>query len=188
LEGTFEVFGAFVCWLYTGRLKNPPLSTKDVDDTSFNHYLPTMEVVDIWIFADMRGIPGLANAAIDMLHELVAAEWKTAPNENIQFIYANTIKGSHLRRFTVDSSILSKSYKGVLRLVECDDPTAEFLVEAIPLLMNRGEKCRSIGREAWAKLDRCQWHDHSGPGGKLRLESRGMPETEKRDDSEAVRR
>jgi hypothetical protein len=71
LDGTIEVFDAFQCWLYTGRLKDVPNTT----EAGTVLYLTPMLLSQIWISADMRGIPDLENAAIDMLHERICATW-----------------------------------------------------------------------------------------------------------------
>jgi hypothetical protein len=55
---------------------------------------------------------------------------------------------------------------------------AEFLIEALPKLVMRGEDSKPITWTTWTKIDRCHWHDHSGTGGKLRPESRKPPAIE----------
>lgn len=49
---------------------------------------------------------------------------------------------------------------------------AQFLLDAMPKFVRKGEDAKLPGRTAWTKLDRCKWHDHPGPDGKLRLASR----------------
>lgn len=71
LEESIAVFDAFHCWLYTGRLKDPPSDTKHAMKQDI--YLPAQVLYQVWVFADMRGIPSLTNAAIDMCHERMAA-------------------------------------------------------------------------------------------------------------------
>jgi hypothetical protein len=46
------------------------------------------------------------------------------------------------------------------------------LYDAIPKLVSKGDDERVMSKQEWKEIDRCQWHDHSGPGGKLRLDSR----------------
>jgi hypothetical protein len=168
IEESIATFDAFYCWLYTGRLTDPPLSSKmtQVDDI----YLSPNLLCKIWIFADMRGIPALGNAAIDMYHERIAASWSTNTHI-IPFIYANTAQGAMLRKVAVDSITLTKEFSYWLEPMECK-PGVEFLLEAIPVLVRRGDQSKSIGRGKWTGMDRCMWHDHSGAGGRLRLEAR----------------
>lgn len=40
----------------------------------------------IYLFADMRGVPALGNAAIDMSHERTAAIW-VADSHILDFVY-----------------------------------------------------------------------------------------------------
>ncbi|KAF2820650.1 hypothetical protein CC86DRAFT_116306 [Ophiobolus disseminans] len=169
LEGDFQVFDAFVCWLYTGRVKDPPESFENA--TWSDIYLPHLLLSKIWVFADMRGVPGLANTAIDMLHENVAAVWAVSESV-VSYVYKNTLAGAQLRKFLVDAFVLTKSPDSFLDSMEADVIPSQFLMDALPHLISRGKDAKNIGRTAWAKLDRCQWHDHSGPGGKLRFESR----------------
>jgi hypothetical protein len=58
-------------------------------------------LIDIFIFADMRGIPELQNAAIDGIIEKQATEAHT-PLEEVRYIYENTTEKSLLRLLFVD--------------------------------------------------------------------------------------
>jgi hypothetical protein len=168
LEGSIAVFDAFQCWLFTGRLKDPLSDTTNA--TAAEVYLPNRTLCKIWVFADMRGVPGLGNAAIDMLHEAVAASWST-PGQLTSMVYKATSAGCGLRKF-LDAFTRTKNLSGFLDHTQRVGCPADFLYDAIPILVRRGEDTRVMSIEAWTELDRCQWHDHSGPGGKLRLESR----------------
>jgi hypothetical protein len=108
LEEDIAVFDAFESWLYTSRIKDPPNDPKNV--TALDKYLGPNLLCRIWVFADMRGIQGLENDAIDMLHERMASMWMTYIGLT-NYFYESTIPGG------------------------------------------------------------CQWHNHSSPGGKPRLES-----------------
>lgn len=163
-----RVFEAFVCWIYTGRLKDPPKLSDNA--TAASQYLGFGLLSKIWVFADMRGVPALGNAAIDMLHERVSACWTTY-TQAIHYIYEETMPGSHLRKFLVDSFALTKKLER-LEKIDPDQAPGQFLFELFPAFIRRGENARPLSREAWTKLNRCQWHDHSGPGGQLRLDSR----------------
>jgi hypothetical protein len=162
--------------MYTGRLRDPfvpqeqttpqPVSPNDV-------YFRAINVCKIWVFADFRGIPALGNAAIDMLHERIAVMW-LSPEIAIKYVYENTIKGSKLR------DILVFFYTNVLSLNEVlqTNPelfTVDFTLELLPIFTNRYKEYighASMPQNLWTRLNRCRWHDHSGPGGKRRLESR----------------
>jgi hypothetical protein len=170
LEEDIATFDAFHCWLYTGRLKDPLESTQDIaaDDV----YIKANQFCKIWVFADMRGIPAMGNAAIDMMHERVSAEWNVFQRRSIDYIYKNTTQGSKLRGFVVDLQTKIQSFDVSNKQVTEKGINSEFLLEAVPALARQGEKHKRISTSAWTKLNRCQWHDYSRPGGKLQLESR----------------
>ena len=58
-------------------------------------------LIDIFIFADMRGIPKLQNAVIDGIIDKQATEAYT-PLEEVRYIYENTTEKSPLRSLFVD--------------------------------------------------------------------------------------
>ena len=97
-----------------------------------------------------------------------------SPEITIKYVYENTIKGSKLR------DILVFFYTNVLSLDEIlqINPelfTVEFTLELLPIFAQRHKEyiCHtSMPQKLWTRLNRCRWHDHSGPGGKRRLESR----------------
>jgi hypothetical protein len=134
--------------------------------------LPPLTLCKIWIFADMRGIPSLGNSAIDMLHERMCTWSGTYNHELLKYTYENTTPGSDLRKYLVLAFTKLAGYDKFKEETTPENVTVEFLLDAMPVLVRQGERFRGIGREAWTELDRCEWHDHSGPGGKWRLESR----------------
>jgi len=174
LEEEIEVFDVFYCWLYTGQLKDAFISQdpttpqpKSADDV----YLPDITLCKIWVFADFRGIPALGNAAINMLHERIISIWKT-PSEIIKYIYGHTAKGSNLREFLVHFYTRAVGVERVLSLSP-ENFTVEFTLELLAIFAKMKFGATKMSRSEWTKVNRCQWHDHSGPGGKLRLENRG---------------
>jgi hypothetical protein len=172
LEECHKVFNAFVCWIYTGRLEDPPADPTDTSLTPDDVYLFTLCLRMLWIFADKRGIPALGKAAIDMLHERISAEWRLYGQDGILHTYENTTSKSNLPEYIVDAYTEGYSYGNFMKHMTADKVNVEFLLDAIPALANQGVGYTCITREDRTKLDRCQWHDHSEPGGKLRLESR----------------
>jgi hypothetical protein len=170
LEEDAKVFEAFRCWLYTRSLKDMPNATKDL--TPRDLYLSVAVLCKIWVFADIRGIPALGNAAIDMLHERVCSRWNNYSQDTLKYTYRNTTPGSNLRKYFVNAFTKLRGYKKFMEHMTEESVTTEFLLDAMPILVRQGEKSAAIDRGSWTGLDRCQWHDHSGPGGKLRLELR----------------
>lgn len=169
LEERLVVMNAFQCWIYTGRLKDlAKIAEKATVDDYFFNFIDSVEVA---FFADMHGIPALGNCAIDMYHEHLAADWKIAVN-HVNDAYENTTKGSPICKVLVSSTVRCMVLTTFLAAMERDNVCAEFLLEALPLIPKRGENAGFIGCAAWTKMNRCQWHDHSGPRGRLWLESR----------------
>jgi hypothetical protein len=164
LDGSHQVFDAFHCWVWTGRLKDPPASDAPIKD----RYLPRKVLYDLWLFSDLRGIPSLGNSVLDMIHERLTSSW-TSPSA-IQFVYDNTMAESKLRALIVDWYSMTTRSSETLRGHTTIDPTVDFLHAVYPRIAQQGR--RQLSRAEMIKVDRCRWRDHSGPGGKLRLESR----------------
>jgi hypothetical protein len=170
LEEDAKVFETFCCWLYTGRLKDIPNA---IADTALpDQYLPSITLCKIWVFSDMRGVPAMGNAAINMLHERVAASWRIQSGDCIKYSYRNTSEGSHLRKFFVDLHTKLASYDEFQHCAQRLTVVPEFLLDTMPILVCQGEFYEGMPRDKWTALDRCEWHDHSGPGGQMRLDSR----------------
>ncbi|KAH6642957.1 hypothetical protein C7974DRAFT_113256 [Boeremia exigua] len=163
LECSHEVFDAFYCWLYIGKLKDSVVESTECNDI----YLSGFLLCKIWVFADCRGIPELGNRAIDMLHERCVAAWQTPGR--IAYIYENTTVGSKLRDYLIQFHGSTRTF-GSLQEGSVNQ-TVDFLHDMVPLVASRMAE-GPLGRDAVTRWDRCQWHDHSGPGGKLRLEGR----------------
>lgn len=151
--------------MYTGRLKDP---AKDDDPRPNDIYLQYETLADIWIFADLRGVPELSNSAIDMMHERTAATW-IIPSSILEYVYSTTTSDSALRIWCIDTWRKVASLENTIA-----NPSLfpkEFLCDTLPFLGRRSEEDR-FSTQRFTSMDRCQWHDHSGPGGKLRLEGR----------------
>ncbi|KAM0797441.1 hypothetical protein BDR22DRAFT_440417 [Usnea florida] len=85
-------FSHFQLWLYTGNILESHKSAKDID---------WRVLISIYLFGDVRGIPGLQNEAIDVLIDKLEAMNKIPVNQ-IPRIYKNTLDGSPLRKLVVD--------------------------------------------------------------------------------------
>ena len=164
LDGSHQVFDAFHCWVWTGRLKDLPASDAPIED----RYLPLKVLYNLWVFADLRGIPSLGNSALDMIHERSTSSWVSPAA--IQHVWDNTMAESKLRAFIVDWYSMTTKSLETLKNYTIMDPTVDFLHAVYPRLAQQGHRQRF--RAEMIKVDRCRWHDHSGPGGELRLESR----------------
>lgn len=89
-----EIFRAFFHWLSTGR----PYA-KLTDEGKIP--LTTNRICDIYIFGDMRGIPELCNAAVNLLFQKNMQDW-IYDIYILPIIYDNTAENAAIRRFMVD--------------------------------------------------------------------------------------
>ena len=102
---TFKIFNT---WLYSRRIRGQLQNGKEVP-------CEAIELVKLFIFGDMRGIPALRNDVIDAF----VKERSTVHLEVIPYLYANTQPSSPLRRLFVDlinwQFEMSMDEKGVFR-------------------------------------------------------------------------
>ena len=174
---SIEVWRAFRCWAYTGRLFYPP------------HSPPQLRaLIDMWIFGDYHGIPGFQNAVIDVLHETWVTEiWPRHIdashrqvkigkllffNRCVPHVYENTVEGSMLRKFCVELYVMSFELVTLFDIEKkMGDWPKDFVLE---VWAAREKKEVTLGsRLNCAEKDRCRWHDHGLPGGARRTQHRG---------------
>jgi hypothetical protein len=124
--------------------------------------LSPLTVCKIWVFADIHGIPSLGNTAIDTLHEQQVLVWCT-PSSAIRYVYEHTKSSSLLRLFLQDSFSKTMSIESVLSR-DREEHTVDFLHDVLSAIVKRKEGGK-LDRMQWARLDRCRWHNLSGPGG-----------------------
>ncbi|KAF2493992.1 hypothetical protein BU16DRAFT_562946 [Lophium mytilinum] len=98
-----KVFEAFRSWMYTRRLLDQVPSFDVLKSAAHDRFL-----CNVFIFGDMRGIPGLKNEAIDQLHRSTAETWMV-PSNDIKYIYTHTPVPSSLRDFVVSVHALTKN-------------------------------------------------------------------------------
>ena len=156
-----KVLDAFINWLHTGRLKDVCQNAT----AKHEFFLSFQTLCMLWVFSDCRGIPELGNAVIDSLHERSIANWTSPHVSTIQYFCDNSVAGCALRKFFLHFYIATKI-----------EPSGRY--EKIPEfcsdLEERRKELATTGmarqsKKAILRLDRCQWHDHSGRGGKMRL-------------------
>ncbi|KAF3040585.1 hypothetical protein E8E11_005311 [Didymella keratinophila] len=158
IECHHEVFDAFMHWLHIGQLKDL------CEDASTKHDLfsSMRTLCMLWVFWDCRGIPELGNAVIHSLHKRFTATWTLPDVSTTQYIYENTVAGCTLRKLILQFFVATKTKRK-----EKHEKIPEFCSD-----LGECEKRSAatwVTRKALMRWDRCQWHDHSGPGGKLRL-------------------
>lgn len=87
-------FMYFKNWMYTREFQ-----TSDQPDWEA---LDFEEIIRLYLFADCRRIPALANACITLLHQKIHQTW-LIHTDSLPLIYENTLEGSLIRRFTIDT-------------------------------------------------------------------------------------
>jgi hypothetical protein len=171
IECSHAVFDIFQCWINTGWLKDPP-AWEPPAAVAAKVYFPKMKAMyDTWIFADRYGIPLLGNTVIDTLHERLAGSGIDAMPINMEYLYANTEPDSKLRQFVLAWYELTLNFSDLTTYAGRIKPTDEFLLDVYPLLGNRlwAERPENPDEAMLTSMNRCLWHDHSGPVGKLQV-------------------
>ncbi|KAI4631818.1 uncharacterized protein J4E87_002524 [Alternaria ethzedia] len=92
-----EVFLAFFSWIYTGKLYSAL-------DASGKVPLSTKLICEIYVFGDARGAPELCNATVDLVTQKLHHEWMF-PNQDLAYVYENTLHGSALRKVLLDFAV-----------------------------------------------------------------------------------
>lgn len=164
-DRSHEEWDVFNFWVYSNRgyLVDTPAPHARIKD----RYLSGELLYRMWVFGDFYVIPDLKNSAIDMLHESLLSR-RTLPVD-IEFVYSNTHSESYLRKFVLNW--YTWRYRLGLRMEnDAIKPTVDFIRDLYLRIENRNH-----GPYDWnqlTRINRCNWHDHCGPGGKLRYEAR----------------
>ena len=131
IASDIDVFDVFYGWAYTGRLKDAT-DTDRADDV----YLSYRLLCRVWVFADFRGIPELANKAIDMLREKFSATSQT-PFLCVRDVYKDTVAESQLRNFSIWMTATSWTLKGLEEGKARGNSTKDFLFDVLPALAKK---------------------------------------------------
>ena len=163
VNGSHDVWDVFNFWVYSrGGLMDRPAPNAPYKD----RYLSGELLYRMWVFADFYWIPDLSNTVIDMLHESLLSR-RTFPVD-IEFVYANTRPGSKLREFVLNWYVWWAELD-MIRENDAIKPTIEFMQD---LLVLKAQQYPVYNWYQRTGFDRCEWHDHRGPGGRLRYEAR----------------
>jgi hypothetical protein len=92
-----KTFCAFFSWLFSGKLY-PWLTDSGGIPLSF------LEICGIYIFSDMRDIPKLRNAAINLMYQKVTQDCYST-SKCLYRIYNYTTGSDALRRFMVNEAV-----------------------------------------------------------------------------------
>ena len=125
-EDDASVFEHFLLWLYRGKILD---DNGDIADISWDM------LIDLSIFGDARGIPGLQNDAIDKLIDKEVHE-KAIYLAPLRDIYRFTSANSSLRRLFVDWCIYGNYLGKDFDLGAKDCMPKEFLLELVKAQYN----------------------------------------------------
>ena len=115
-----EICELFLGWLYTMSLWDSSAKLEEWPKTS--------DLMKLYVFADVAKIPSLKNLCIDAISQISDVEGQF-PIASIAYVYQNTIKGSPIRRFIVDS--LAWEYSPDAFFEMADYLTPEIRLEAM---------------------------------------------------------
>ena len=149
-EETVDTFERFVFWLYTRKY--------DAATTSADGF---HSICELWLFADRRQVPLLANVMINAMRDGIVKHWIVPTNE-VELIYNNTTEGPPLRQFIV--WVISNT----IPASEAMNPKgraalwpAEFLrdiLKSVWTLRDSGSK--RLSKQEVANVDMCTFHQH----------------------------
>ena len=141
-----DVFKRFNGWLYTNTI----LQENDIKDPDFTN------LMELYVFAEKRGIPSLQNAVIDALIRI-----QRLPDYEIESVWEKTARTSGLHRLLVDSYI-HYAEDDVFSAEACQSDFAkDFLIEVIIAFCKARDDGSIVKNfDLWKK--RCQYHVH-GP-------------------------
>ena len=155
-EDDVEVFQAFYYWLYTRKLFDLHAGRAYVSKTDTTN-IEWMLICKIFVFGDARGIPGLKNAAIDLIIAKFVQTW-AFPIETVRFVFDNTQESS-LRKLLVDMALESgdldqmRQHRGYF--------TKDFLVDMVVAMQKSNCVASVTSKEKWAARNLCIYHDHT---------------------------
>ncbi|KAG9188525.1 hypothetical protein G6011_02448 [Alternaria panax] len=152
------VVKAFFNWIFTGKLFGQLTPEGKIP-------LSQLEIIEIYVFGDVRGAPELCNAAIDLLYQKGMQDW-AFPVDALQHVYDNTTDSSLLRKYLVDFAAEKFTFSH-LRGNEAIY-SKEFLIDLVEVFVSKQVKpaflsTMSIGKYIHTKkLEICsKYHDHS---------------------------
>lgn len=159
LEESPEILTTAVYWLYSGTIQHSSSCARPRNVQA--------HLVEIWLFADRRGMPALQNAALDAMHASVIDEWDFGDRVIITRLFEDAPRSSGILDWVVE---LYAVFANVKRLDKWEDEEAKaedrlpglFLFKLARRLVAMVDGCpRSAdfsGVLQW--LDLCQFHEH----------------------------
>jgi hypothetical protein len=150
------VFSIFFDWLFTGKLYLELATDGSIP-------LACQSIIEVYVFADKRGVPELGNAALDLLAQKSMQAFRF-PKFALHYVWDNTPEKSNLRKFLVDFATENYDWTGI----ENDRSVypLDFLIDV--LAAHRGNKeelgLLCSGKLPWIEKKRqemcSKYHDH----------------------------
>lgn len=148
------VFEGFLLWLYTCKAR-----TDVITEDNAGEYFTS--IVKLWIFADRRIIPLMANDMIDHLQQCVLTAW-SIPTNTINIVYSNTTEESALRRMLVNmyASLASDDLASIMTH-DAGDSIKNFLIDLVRSLIADGPRKPLLTKEQYKRVEMCpRFHVH----------------------------
>lgn len=148
LEDNPKVFERFQLWLYTGNVFD-----RGEKSTALDHSV----LVDIYVFAESRCIPGLQNHLVDTIIRKSAREhFYLRPSDGD--MYSNTVSSSPLRELAV---YIAAHIRGLGHSSwKLNRYPKEFLVALVLALHNKSGLEKDSDPKATLWENRCKYHVH----------------------------
>lgn len=158
-------FRTFMRWMYTSRLCDPGVS--------FNIEVAkeVREMIDAYILADKRGIPGLKNAIIDLLIE-ANVECNHIPTLSVVQAWSSLPESDGLRNLFLDWLSMQKLGTGFFDDQHLDRYPPRFMLKLLQRI-TRPDRSPAMREDKQWLASKCLYHDHRGAevGGSQALRS-----------------
>lgn len=171
-DDRLNILEYFNDWLYTDSLNDPetskPLSTWRL-------------LLDIYLWAGYRGVPGLQNIAVDTMRANIKPE-DGFPITMVSRVYNGTPRGNKLRALVVasHSDVHGESFEKAVAYAEDSGDRSPSTTEPHPpraflyeLILLQKEKLDALGADSnlLRTFDRCHFHVHPDGGSCLKTSS-----------------
>lgn len=144
----------FQHWLYTNDLdeRGIDLHLDEVPRPPPNF----LAIIDLWLFADRREIPLLANDCIDSMRNLIVQHW-LLPTSEMRYVYERTLPGSALRRYTIET--MARVWReGNPKTLDDVDLTGEAWADLAKELVRRPTLLTQVQLD---RVNMCRYHVHA---------------------------
>ena len=156
----FKIVDLAVTWMYRRQL--------NVEFKSVAYGEIGLLLCRLWVFADRREVPMLANAAIDELKRHLLTFWYLPSHEMVRFSYANTAAGAALRRFLVFYMAVTCSPRSLMPVENCGWPQEALLDLLETVWEGRDHQAHrktfdpegKVRRVLIQNTDMCEYHVH----------------------------